>query len=33
MGLIYDNKYRFIGNQRYISQLEKIIVTFEQLTV
>ena len=29
MGPIHDDKYRLIDNQ-YISQLEKIVVTFEQ---
>ena len=30
MGPIHDDKYKLIGNQRYISRLEKIVVTFEQ---
>ena len=33
VGLIHIDKYKLIGNQWYIFQLEKIVVTFEQLTV
>ena len=31
--LIHDDKYMLIGSQRYIFQLEKIVMTFEQLTI
>ena len=33
VGSIHDDKYRLIDNHRYIFQLEKIVVTFEQSTI
>ena len=30
VGPKYDDKYRLIGNQWYISQFKKIVVTFKQ---
>ena len=33
VGPIHDDKYRLIDNQRYISQLEKIVIIFKQLII
>ena len=33
VGPIHDDKYMLIGNQWYIFQLKKIVITFEQLTI
>ena len=33
VGPIHDDKYRSIDNQRYIYQLEKIVITFKQLII
>ena len=33
VGPIHDDKYKLIDNQRYISQLEKIVIIFKQLII